>query len=198
MKQIKLATLDDSSVGVGTMRISAAHAAAGSDSAELSGARPRGYARRHRRGLLAPHETEVRPAAAAWRAEGAQMANGADRPVGIAFISDGPDLADMYVLKLELDGYAVTVLTTEQAESAPHRMRAADILYLDVGSLSAAALVMHRTLRQRRDTKNVPIVLLAVRRAKQALSTALHLTVHDFLISSDTSGAERSAGVRFV
>ncbi len=197
MKQIKLATLDDSGVGVGTMRISAAHAAAGSDSAEYR-AHDLGVTLVDTAGVYWPHtKSEVRPAAAAWGGEGAQMANGADRPVGIAFISDDPDLADMYVLKLELDGYAVTVLTTEQAESAPHRMRAADILYLDVGSLSAAALVMHRTLRQRRDTKNVPIVLLAVRRAKQALSTALHLTVHDFLISSDTSGAERSAGVRF-
>ena len=140
---------------------------------------------------------KVRPAAATWVGESAQMANGADRPVGIVFISDDPDLADMYVLKLELDGYAVTVLTTKQVESAPRTMRAADILYLDVGSLNAAGLVMHRTLRERRETKNVPIVLLAVGRAKQALSTALHLTVQDFLISSDTVGAERSAGVSF-
>lgn len=74
-------------------------------------------------------------------------------------------------------------------------MRAADILYL--GSLSASGVAMHRTLRHRRETKNVPIVLPAVRRAQETLSTALHLPMHDFLIASETVGGEHSARASF-
>lgn len=142
---------------------------------------------------------EARPAATARMGEkqGVQMANGRDRPMQIVIVGDGPKVAEMSVLKLEFDGHAVTVLTREQAECEPHTMRVADILYLDVGSLSPSGVAMHRTLRQRRETKNVPIVLLAVRRAQETLSTALHLAVRDFLIASETVGGERSARASF-
>jgi len=92
----------------------------------------------------------------------------------------------MYRLKLELDGYAVTLVTTQEAQSSPEASRVPDIVYLDIGLLKQAGLATHRRLRAQPVTKHVPIVLLATRVAREDLPAALRLSVHDFFIASDS------------
>ncbi len=111
--------------------------------------------------------------------------DGLDPAVEIMFIGDDAELADMYRLKLELDGYAVTLITTEEARVASLK-RAPDIVYLDVGLLRQAGLATHRRLRAQRGTRHVPIVLLSTRVAREDLPATLKLSVHDFMIASDS------------
>ena len=114
-----------------------------------------------------------------------QSIDGLDAAVEIMFISDDAELADMYRLKLELDGYAVTLVTTEEARAASLQP-APDIVYLDVGLLRQAGLATHRRLRAQLGTRHVPIVLVSTRVAREDLPAALKLSVHDFLIASDS------------
>lgn len=108
-----------------------------------------------------------------------------DSPVEVAFVGDDPALADMYRLKLQVDGYAVTLFTT--TERYPRAGdRPPDIVYLDVGFLNTAALATHRRLRALSATADVPIVLLSTRLARRELASRLQLGIHDFVISSDT------------
>jgi DNA-binding response OmpR family regulator len=107
-----------------------------------------------------------------------------DTPIEVAFVGDDPALADLYRLKLEVDGYAVTLFTTAQG-SAGQRLGHPDIVYLDTGFLSVAGLAAHRRLRAHRGTERVPIVLLSNRLAMQELAERLEFGVHDFLVPSD-------------
>jgi CheY-like chemotaxis protein len=119
-----------------------------------------------------------------------QPIDGTDLPVEIVFIGDDPELADMYGLKLRLDGYAVTLLTTKEANSDFLEMPAPDIVYLDIGLLNPEGLTVHRMLRAQRSTKRLPIVLLSTRHTWQGSSTELKLGLYDFFISSDTARPE--------
>lgn len=110
----------------------------------------------------------------------------ADQPVEIVFIGDDPELAEIYQLKLQLDGYGVTLVTTKQAKFADPKLRAPDIVFLDIGSSNPASLSTHRMLRAHVGTKYVPIVLLSTRLARESFSAGLKLGVHDLLISSAT------------
>ena len=112
--------------------------------------------------------------------------DGADQPIEIVFIGDDPELAEMYRLKLQLDGYGVTLVTTEQARSVPPDRRTPDIVFLDIEWSSPASLATHRMLRAHPGTKFVPIVLLSSRLAREAFSPGFKLGVHDLLISSAT------------
>lgn len=114
-----------------------------------------------------------------------QSIDGVDQPVEVVFIGDDPELADMYRVKLQLDGYDVRLITTEQAKSDPSRMQTPDLVYLDIGLLNPAGLATHRRLRAQTGTKYVPIVLLSARLARD-FPMGLKLSVHDFVISSDT------------
>ena len=115
--------------------------------------------------------------------------DGLDAPVKVAFVGDDPAVADMYRLRLQVDGYEVTLFTTAQA--CPHAgLRAPDIVYLHIGSLNAASLAMHRRLRARPATEHVPILLVSDPLAKKELAFRLKLGIHDFLISSDLVRSE--------
>ena len=116
----------------------------------------------------------------------AEPVDGADQPIEVTFIGDDPELAAMYQLKLQLDGYGVTLVTTDEARSVAARRRTLDIVFLDIGWLSPASLATHRMLRSHAATKYVPIVLLSSRLAREAASHGLKLGVHDLLISSAT------------
>ena len=116
--------------------------------------------------------------------------DGMDLPVQIVFIGDDPELADMYSLKLRLDGYAVTLLTTKEAKSDFLEMPPPDIVYLDIGLLNPAGLAMHRMLRAQVVTKCLPIVLLSTRLTSEGVFSKLKLGLHDFFISSDTARPE--------
>lgn len=111
--------------------------------------------------------------------------DGLDPPIQVAFVGDNPAMADMYRLKLQVDGYAVTLFTTaEGSESAG--LGRSDIVYLDIGAQSTAGAAAHRRLRAEARTKHLPIVLLSDRLARQGPGAGLELGIRDFLISSDT------------
>ena len=110
--------------------------------------------------------------------------DGVDQPVEVVFIGDGPELAYMYRLKLEVDGYSVRLVTTEEARSDVLAMPPPDLVYLDLGLLNPASLAMHRMLRARPGTEHLPIVLLSTRNAQEG-PAGLKLGLHDFFIESD-------------
>ena len=84
-----------------------------------------------------------------------------EEPVEILFVAGDPDLAELYRMKLELDGYRVTIVTSvEEAIDAVSRL-AADIIYLDLGDLRLRAIASWRALRQEPAMRNTPMILLS-------------------------------------
>jgi DNA-binding response OmpR family regulator len=83
-----------------------------------------------------------------------------EEPVDILFVAGDPDLAELYRMKLELDGYRVTLATSVEAAIAAVSRQPADIIYLDLGNLRLQAIASWRALRQVTAMRNTPMILL--------------------------------------
>src|SRR2546423_13889393 len=84
-----------------------------------------------------------------------------EEPVEILFVAGDPDLAELYRMKLELDGYRVTIVSSvEEAIDAVSR-QAVDIIYLDLGDLRLQAIASWRALRQEPAMRNTPMILVS-------------------------------------
>jgi CheY-like chemotaxis protein len=82
-------------------------------------------------------------------------------PVDVLFVAGDPDLAELYRMKLELDGYYVTVVTSIEAAIEAASRQPADIIYLDLGDLRLQAIAGWRALRQEPAMRNTPMILLS-------------------------------------
>ncbi|TMF60839.1 MAG: hypothetical protein E6I16_05140 [Chloroflexi bacterium] len=84
-----------------------------------------------------------------------------EEPVDILFVAGDLDLAELYRMKLELDGYRVTVATSVEAATEAVSRQPADIVYLDLGDLRLQAIASWRALRQVPEMRNTPMILLS-------------------------------------
>jgi len=77
----------------------------------------------------------------------------------VLFVSEDADLAEMYRMKLELDGYLVR--TVRQDEDWPVEGWRPDIAYLDVDDGQGMGVRGHRRLRADSTMYDVPAVILS-------------------------------------
>src|SRR5579864_2188882 len=81
-----------------------------------------------------------------------------ERPIEVMFVEDDSDLAEMYRLKLELDGYRVT---TVRSSASVERAAAPDLVFVDFSSDSPLSLEILRRVRARAGQRELPAVVLA-------------------------------------
>lgn len=94
-------------------------------------------------------------------------------------------LADLYRLKLELDGYGVTLASTGTEGLARARKRPPDIMFIDLGAGDDSLLQTHRLLRRDPDLKDIPAVLLWRGETDAPTIKSLGLGVMDFLVKAN-------------
>ena len=113
-----------------------------------------------------------------------------EEPVEAIYIGSDGALADLYRLKLELDGYGVTLVPpgTEALEKA--RKRLPDIMFIDLGPGDDSLLQTHRLLRRDRDLKDIPAVLLWRGETDAPTIKRLGLGANDFLVKANGANAE--------
>jgi DNA-binding response OmpR family regulator len=112
--------------------------------------------------------------------------------VDAIYVGGDGALADLYRLKLEMDGYRVALASTSAEALAQARKRLPDIVFIDLGPADESLLQTHRILRRDRDLKDVPAVLLWRGDDDVATIQSLHLGVKDFLVKANGSYAEHS------
>lgn len=81
-----------------------------------------------------------------------------EHPIEVVFVEDDSDLADMYRLKLELDGYRVTTIRSSEAVD---RAGTPDLVFVDLSSDSTRSLEILRRVRARAGQGQLPAVVLA-------------------------------------
>src|SRR6202022_5184469 len=91
----------------------------------------------------------------------AKRNSGASDDVRVLFVEDDPTVAQMYRLKLELDGYQVIM-----AKDGEEGLRLAsgvrpDIVFLDIRLPKVDGFAVLESLRKCEETKNVPVVILS-------------------------------------
>jgi CheY-like chemotaxis protein len=115
--------------------------------------------------------------------------------VHVLFVEDDPAVAQMYRLKLELDGYAVEVASdgiqaVQMATSSPP-----DIIFLDIRLPKMDGLGVLEALRNDERTCKVPVVILSNYSERELVDRGLKLGALDYLIKSQTTPARIAGGV---
>lgn len=99
----------------------------------------------------------------------------------VLFIGGDADLAEIYRMKLELDGYLVRIVHREDEWPAPPWRP--DIAYLDVQDGQGIGVRGHRRLRSDPVLRDVPAVILSTLRPHELSKRGFVLGPMDYLVT---------------
>jgi DNA-binding response OmpR family regulator len=103
--------------------------------------------------------------------------------VDVLFVGTDSDLADMYRLKLELDGYRVRTATTLRNWSGPRP----DLVFLDLAQADGSGFAELSRLRSNQRLAGVPAILLVSGSDAQLEARGLNLTPQEYLLRARPS-----------
>ncbi len=122
--------------------------------------------------------------------------NGADSDeVRVLFVEDDIAVAQMYRLKLELDGYQVEVAADGEMALQMAPTSLPDIIFLDIRLPKLGGLEVLEALRADPQTHAVPVVILSSYSEQELIERGARLGALDHLIKSKTTPAMVSQGV---
>jgi len=125
----------------------------------------------------------------------AKRNSGSSDDIRVLFVEDDPTVAQMYRLKLELDGYQVVMAKDgEEGLKLAARLKP-DIIFLDIRLPKMGGLDVLEQLRQANETKNTPVVILSNYGERELVDRGLKLGALEYLIKSQTTPARLSSGV---
>lgn len=124
------------------------------------------------------------------------MTQGMDDDVNVLFIEDDPAVAEMYKLKLELDGYRVRVAKSGEEGLEQAKASVPDIVFLDIRLPKMDGFAVLKRLRADAVTRNMPVIILSNYGEKDLVDKGLKLGALDYLIKSETTPASLSKGVQ--
>jgi DNA-binding response OmpR family regulator len=115
--------------------------------------------------------------------------------VRVLFIEDDPTVAQMYKLKLELDGYHVMMAKDGEEGLKSATDDPPDIIFLDIRLPKLDGLSVLERLRQQDSTKHIPVVILSNYSERELVERGLKLGALEYLVKSQTTPAKLSGGV---
>jgi len=111
----------------------------------------------------------------------------ADETIRVLFIEDDPAVAEMYKLKLELDGYAVTITpAAEDATTIADAIRP-ELVFLDTQRHEDAGIATLRALRAAPATRSIPVIILSNQNPQQLAAAGVATDVMDYVVHADLS-----------
>ena len=115
--------------------------------------------------------------------------------VRVLFVEDDTAIAQMYKLKLELDGYRVDVAGDGEMALQMARSWVPDIIFLDIRLPKLNGLEVLEALRADPLTRTAPVVILSSHSEKELVERGAKLGVLDHLIKSKTTPANLAVGL---
>jgi CheY-like chemotaxis protein len=112
--------------------------------------------------------------------------------VRVLFVEDDASVAQMYRLKLELDGYTVDVAGDGLAALEKARAISPDMIFLDIRLPKLDGLSVLEALRADDATARIPVVILSNWNERELVERGLKLGALDHLIKSQTTPARLS------
>ena len=125
---------------------------------------------------------------------GEESRAGRDR-VRVLFVEDDPSVAQMYKLKLELDGYDVDVVSDGEKAVDVARNDLPDIVFLDIRLPKLDGFGVLEALRKDPKTERLPVVILSNYSERELIERGLRLGALDYLIKTQTTPAHLSRGM---
>ena len=116
----------------------------------------------------------------------------------VLYIAEDDALAEMYRLKLELDGYWVRVVDLDNAV-AETRARRPDIIFLELPAGRPDRLGILEDLRHAARRPDLPAIILAAARSQELRNQGATLSACDYVVrisSPDSAPLNRAGGPR--
>ena len=110
-----------------------------------------------------------------------------DDTIRVLFVQDDPAVAEMYKLKLELDGYQVTIVSGRQQLIDTSASVRPDLVYLDIRRREQDGIEMLHALRDGEPTKDVPVIILSDRRPEEMVSRGFTANVMDYVVRANVA-----------
>jgi DNA-binding response OmpR family regulator len=109
-----------------------------------------------------------------------------DETIRVLFIENDRAVAEMYKLKLELDGYQVSVVANDGRVLAEAARTRPDMIFLDlrVGDEKGLATLHH--LRATTGARAVPIIILSNQGASDLAGRGFKADLLDYVVRADT------------
>jgi CheY-like chemotaxis protein len=126
---------------------------------------------------------------------GEALSEAPDEEVRVLFIEDDPAVAEMYKLKLELDGYTVTVAKDGEEGLQVATENPPDIIFLDTRLPKMDGFAVLERLRSADRTREIPVIILSNYGERELVDRGLKLGALEYLIKSQTTPANLSRGV---
>src|SRR5215471_4042112 len=118
-----------------------------------------------------------------------------EEDIRVLFVEDDPAVAQMYKLKLELDGYAVDLACDGLQAVRMATGDPPDIIFLDIRLPKMDGLGVLEALRRDDRTREVPVVILSNYSEHELVDRGLRLGALDYLIKSQTSPSRVAGGL---
>ena len=115
--------------------------------------------------------------------------------VRVLFVEDDPAVAQMYKLKLELDGYQVDIADDGEQAVARATSDPPDIVFLDIRLPKLDGLGVLEALRKHTRTRHLPVVILSNYSERELIDRGMKLGALEYLIKSQTTPAKVAGGV---
>ena len=115
--------------------------------------------------------------------------------VRVLFIEDDPTVAQMYKLKLELDGYQVNMAKDGEEGLKLAQELKPDIIFLDIRLPKMDGFAVLERLRGNEQTRHIPVVILSNYGERDLVERGLRLGAQEYLIKSQTTPADLARGV---
>jgi DNA-binding response OmpR family regulator len=109
----------------------------------------------------------------------------ADDTIRVLFVQDDPAVAEMYKLKLELDGYLVTIVSGHQQLIEASVSVRPDLVYLDIRRREQEGIEMLHALRDGEPTKDVPVIILSDHRPQELANRGFTTNVMDYVVRAN-------------
>ena len=114
--------------------------------------------------------------------------------VSVVFIQDDPSLAEMYRIKLEVDGYRVTVVDADQLSQGHMARIHPDLVFLDIRAPHRERAEVLTKLRENRATRKLPVVILSDYSQQQLREAGVGLHQREYLVLNFAAPSSLSRG----
>jgi len=106
--------------------------------------------------------------------------------IRVLFIQDDPAVAEMYKLKLELDGYQVAVVANDDQVLGEAARTRPDMIFIDLRVGDDRGFAMLHQLRATAGTRHLPVIILSTQGASEMAGRGFKADVLDYVVRADT------------
>jgi len=103
----------------------------------------------------------------------------------ILMVEDHPDVADLYQLKLQLEGYRVAVAADGASGLELAGSLRPDVILLDIHLPMLDGMQMLAALRERPDTRDIPVVVFTEDESRELMEEAERLAAAAYLVKAN-------------